>query len=259
MNTAVIDADHIFYLSLTGEKLLDENNEPIKVDNRFVYRERTFEESCKVADNYITDILNKSNAYSYIGFFGGSSQYRKNIYFDYKANRKDLEPLKNLIEMKHYLKDKWNFYWINVKIVNNVHETDDYVVSYYRQNKDTSFIISPDKDLLNIEGKHFNPKKNEWTYVTSQDEYKYLFSSMIIGDTSDNIPGLKGKGESFVKKLFEGTTNYPEKVLSAYISHYGEINLAMDEYFRIYKCLKLLDDLNVSEFTTNVWNNTIIE
>ncbi len=88
---ACIDVDHIFYLSLTGEKILDENGEPIKVDGKFTYRERTFEESCKVADDYITNILNVTESDGYIGFFGGSSKYRKNIYPEYKANRKDLD------------------------------------------------------------------------------------------------------------------------------------------------------------------------
>ena len=149
---ACIDVDHIFYLSLTGEKILDENGEPIKVDGKFTYRERTFEESCKVADDYITNILNVTESDGYIGFFGGSSKYRKNIYPEYKANRKDLEPLKNLTEMKSYLADKWNFEWLGnseqqKELFNCVYETDDYVASFVKQTPD-SFIISPDKDLL---------------------------------------------------------------------------------------------------------------
>ncbi len=63
MKIACIDVDHVFYLSLTGEKILDENGEPVKVDGKFTYRERTFEESCKVADDYITNILIFHNTY----------------------------------------------------------------------------------------------------------------------------------------------------------------------------------------------------
>jgi hypothetical protein len=47
MKIACIDVDHIFYLSLTGEKILDENGEPVKVDGKFTYRERTFEENSR--------------------------------------------------------------------------------------------------------------------------------------------------------------------------------------------------------------------
>lgn len=129
---AVIDSDFLFFVSLTGEKILDINGQPVKVDNKFTYRERTFEESCNVADNYITNILNITNVTHYIGFFGGSSKSRKDINPEYKANRKDLEPLKNLLEMKSYLADKWGFEWLanQKELFNREQETDDFVASY---------------------------------------------------------------------------------------------------------------------------------
>lgn len=74
---AVIDSDFLFFVSLTGEKILDINGLPVKVDNKFTYRERTFEESCNIADNYITNILNITNSTHYIGFMSGSSESRK--------------------------------------------------------------------------------------------------------------------------------------------------------------------------------------
>ena len=194
---AIIDADHIFYLSLTGEKLLDENGEPIKVDGKFTYRDRTFEESCHVADTYITNVLEVTGATDYVGFFGGSSKARKIIYPEYKANRKDVEPLNNLYEMKIHLAERWAFNWLSTY----EHETDDFVASFSKQIENT-FIVSPDKDLLNLEGSHYNPKKNEWVFIDPFASEKYFFASMIIGDTSDNIPGLKGKGEAFVNKVF---------------------------------------------------------
>ncbi len=262
MKTAVIDVDHIFYLSLTGEKILDESGEPIKVDGKFTYRERTFEESCKVADNYITDLLNKTECESYIGFFGGSSTYRKRIYPEYKANRKDLEPLKNLLEMKSYLVDRWNFEWLNsdVELMHkdkNIYETDDYVASFFKQTPD-SFIVSPDKDLLNLEGYHYNPKKNEWITTSSWFATEYFWKSMVIGDSADNIFGLKGKANAFVNKLFEGHTNYPERVLTAYIGHYSDTDLAVEKYYQTYKCLKIKDDLDISQFEPIKWENTTI-
>jgi hypothetical protein len=261
-NTAIIDADHIFFLCLTGEKILDENGEPVKVDGKFTYRERTFEESCKIADDYITNILNVTEADSYIGFFGGSSAYRKRIYPEYKANRKDLEPLKNLEKMKHYLLDKWGFIWImaTVPANNYMHETDDYVASYYFQNSTTSFIVSPDKDLLNLKGRHYNPKKNEWVDKTIWDEYRYFWGSMIVGDNADNIPGLKGKAEAFVEKLFADTTNYPERVLSAYIGHYSNIDLAIEEFYKHYKCLSMVKTLQITTGdVTNSWTPSTVE
>jgi 5'-3' exonuclease len=259
---ACIDVDHIFYLSLTGEKILDENGEPVKVDGKFTYRERTFEESCKVADDYITNILNVTESDGYIGFFGGSSKYRKEIYPEYKANRKDLEPLKNLTEMKSYLADKWNFEWVNsdVEFMHtspNRYETDDYVASFINSN-DNSFIISPDKDLLSLEGNHYNPRKNEWVYVDQPTAYHNFWVSMIVGDTSDNIKGIPGKGPKYAEQYLQSAEDCTGDVLDAYINHFGE-HLGIQEFYKNYMCLKIKNDLNVSGFEPVKWENTTIE
>ncbi|MFN9114834.1 MAG: hypothetical protein ACK5XN_32645 [Bacteroidota bacterium] len=269
MKIACIDVDHIFYLSLTGEKILYENGEPIKVDGKFTYRERTFEESCKVADDYITNILNVTEATHYIGFFGGSSKSRKDIYPEYKANRKDLEPLKNLTEMKQYLIDKWTFielrhipfnkkydtFWLNID-----YETDDYVASFVNSN-DYSFIVSPDKDLLSLEGNHYNPRKNEWVYVDQPTAYHNFWVSMIVGDTSDNIKGIPGKGPKYAEALIEEDeqgTLYPMLIFQEYTKHFGE-HLGIQEFYKNYMCLKIKNDLDISTFAVIEWTNTVIE
>ena len=254
IKTACIDVDHIFYLSLTGEKLLDENGEPIKVDGKFTYRDRTFEESCYVADSYIINILEITGATDYIGFFGGSSKARKAVYPEYKANRKDVEPLKNLYEMKVHLVERWEFNWLS----GYEHETDDYVASFVKQTPDT-FIVSPDKDLLNLEGNHYNPKKNEWVFIDPFAAEKYFFGSMIIGDTSDNIPGLKGKGEAFVNKVFAEPKDFAEKVLSCYIDHFKDTDIAIEKYYEAYKSLKLVNNLDITTFAIITINNDITE
>lgn len=261
MKLAVIDIDHLFFLCLTGEKILDISGQPIKEDNRFVYRERTLEESILIADNYITNILNITNCDSYIGFFGGSSQSRKLINPEYKANRVGLEPLKNLHEMKVYLQDKWKFVWLaNIKF--NQYETDDYVCSFVKQTPN-SFIVSPDKDLLNLVGVHYNPKQNKEITITEEQEDIYFWKSMIIGDVADNIVGIYGKGEKFVDKLFNEfeVFNPPNiyraprhtKVFQAYLEY-----STIDEFYKNYKCLKLREDLDVSSFVPIAWNNNII-
>lgn len=252
MKTAIIDADHIFFIALTGEKVLDESGEPIKQDGKFVYRQRTFEESCNVADSYITSILDLTQATDYIGFYSGSSTYRKQTYSEYKANRKDLEPLNNLDLMKGYLKDKWNFIWLSYEFVeqgvNNIYETDDYVASFYKQNKETSFIVSPDKDLLALEGNHYNPKRNEWVNNESWVADVNFWKSMIIGDTSDNIKGIPGKGEKYAEKAIVGLdSDFKKIVLEEYVNFFGEYK-GIKQFYVNYMSLKIVDSLDVKQF-----------
>jgi 5'-3' exonuclease len=250
MKTAIIDGDHIFYLSLTGEKLLDENNEPIKVDGKFTYRDRTFEESCNVVDTYLTNILEVTNATHYVGFFGGSSKSRKEIYPEYKANRKDAEPLKNLYEMKVHLADKWKFHWLS----GCIDETDDYVASFYSQNSQKSFIVSPDKDLLGLEGTHYNPKRNEWITNESWVADVNFWKSMVTGDTVDNIKGIPGKGEKYADKVIVGLDNdFKKYVLEEYVNFFGEYK-GIEEFYKNYKCLKIKTDLITDSFTLIKWD-----
>lgn len=259
MKIAVIDVDHLFFICLTGEKILDINGLPVKVDNKFTYRERTFEESCNIADTYITNLLNVTEATHYIGFFGGSSISRVKIYPEYKANRKDLEPLKNLSQMKIHLYHKWKFVWLSDWNGWNEHETDDYVASFVKQTPN-SFIISPDKDLLGLEGNHYNPKKNEWVYVPECNAINNFWCSMICGDTVDNIFGLKNRGIKFYLYLTQDVSPLDAKVLGnivfeAYVDYYQyNYDLAIKEFYKNYQCLKIKDDLIVDSFKPIEWN-----
>ena len=203
MNTAIIDADHILYTFTGGIKVLDEFGEPVKENGKFVYLPKPFEQMCSEANEYLTSILTKTEATHYIGFISGSSAYRKMIYPEYKGNRKDFVKPPFFDELRDYIVSKYNI--INLKniwnITPNLYETDDWVVSYARQTPD-SIIISPDKDLLLIEGTHYDPRVNEWVTVNAELAAECFWSSMITGDASDGVnfcPYLLKRGNLNVK------------------------------------------------------------
>jgi hypothetical protein len=257
---AIIDADFLFYICLQGNKVLDELGEPIKENGKFVYTEKPFEQACNEIDSFITNLLNVTNADSYIGFFGGSSNYRLQYNNDYKANRKDLVPLNNMKEMKCYLADKWKFNWL----AGQSFETDDVCLSFNKENKD-SFIISPDKDLKYTTGIRYCPKKNEWIETNEQDEAYFFWQSMIIGDAADGISGLKGKGIKYFERLFnlhikdkKNIALYPTMILTEYITYYGELN-GIKEYYKNYFSLKLRNDLDTSMYYPIEWSQNNIE
>lgn len=253
--TAVVDADFLFYIVLQGNKVLNELGEPIKEDGKFVYTEKPFKQACSEMDNFITNLLNVTNADSYIGFFGGSSNYRLQYNNEYKANRKDLQPLNNMKEMKYYLSDKWKFNWL----AGQNFETDDICLSYNKQNIN-SFIISPDKDLKYTTGIRYCPKKNEWINTTEEDAMYFFWQSMVVGDAADGIYCLKGKGIKYFERLFnlhiknkKNIALYPTMILTEYITYYGEEN-GIKEYYKNYFSLKLKDDLDTSMYQPIEWN-----
>lgn len=119
------------------------------------------------------------------------------------------------------------------------------------ENNQLAYLVCIDKDLLALEGTHYNWKKNEFVTISSTDADNLFWSDMICGQTGDNIPGLKGKGIKYVEELFKPQIiahpaenielHAPKyvRVLQAYYDHYKDFELALEEYRKTYKCLKI--------------------
>ena len=152
--------------------------------------------------------------------------------------------------MKVHLADKWKFHWLS----GCIDETDDYVASFYSQNSQKSFIVSPDKDLLGLEGTHYNPKRNEWITNESWVADVNFWKSMVTGDTVDNIKGIPGKGEKYADKVIVGLDNdFKKYVLEEYVNFFGEYK-GIEEFYKNYKCLKIKTDLITDSFTLIKWD-----
>jgi 5'-3' exonuclease len=242
MKTAIIDCDHILYMCLHGIKRLDELGLPIKEDNKFVYDPKPFELACEEANKYLHDILQVTEAEAYIGFIGGSSKERKEVNSDYKSNRTKERPA-NFIELMTHLRMNWNIFLITD------HETDDYVASYAKQIPN-SFTVSPDKDINGLIGDHWNPKRIEWTNVNDHYARLYFWSSMITGDSSDGVKGLPGKGPKYAERVLESIHIFKDTVgsiiLTEYIEHHKDLDVAIEEYYKNYKSLKIKDNLPIT-------------
>jgi len=195
-------------------------------------------------DQIISNILITIGASKYIGFVGyGRCAERDAAYPDYKANRKDRKPLEHLRAIKDYMVEKWQF------IALHGIEADD-MVNSARLKVDGSIICAIDKDLLMLEGTHYNYKKNEWVTVSEEQAAEYFWKSMIIGDTADNIKGLEGKGKSFADKLLLNIDDYESMrtiVFDEYINHYGEYQ-GISKFYQNYICLKIKDDFPATDY-----------
>jgi len=122
----------------------------------------------------------------------------------------------------------------------------------------------PDKDLLGLEGTHYNPKQNIWVTTSRKEEHLIFWKSMICGDTADNIKGLPGKGEKFFNKLIEDipyldTKFFGSCVSRAYVEYYNyNYEKALDEFYKNFKTLKLKDNLIIDFFIPIEWKKEVI-
>lgn len=165
-------------------------------------------------ERFYPDIVN-------IVFDNGHSKYRTEIWPEYKAHRKNISiDFESLQEQKKQIMRvlKWlRIPYIFDKKKETGYEGDDFVawlryMKYGNRDEYTQTIITSDKDynqLLSKDVKIFNPRKGEMVTdsnckelfgYTSRETVDYL---CLVGDTSDDIPGVKGYGPVKTRKFLD--------------------------------------------------------
>lgn len=92
-------------------------------------------------------------------------------------------------------------------------EADDVIAylhwdSFYKEGPQSSIIAAIDKDFDIVPGWHYHLKDSYVYYVTEEEAAYKLKEQLITGDKSDNIPGIKGKGEKKAKEwMIENPTD----------------------------------------------------
>jgi len=231
---ATWDADFIpFYVCHSKEKGANGNT-----------IEKPLDKCLEDCDNLITNINNSIGATAFNGFITKGKCFRYSVYPSYKANRKyDSLPI-YLNDVKKYMVEKYNFYGLEGL------EADDLVLSYKKYSKDDVIIVSPDKDILYLEGTHYNPRKNEFVTTTSNEAQIYFYKSMMVGDTADNIKGIKGIGPAYADKIIKNEKLFSSlrgTVLDKYCEIYGE-EKGIINFYTNYRCLKILDNVDSTVF-----------
>lgn len=80
-------------------------------------------------------------------------------------------------------------------------------------------ICSIDKDLLQIPGQHYNFVKGLWTEITELDGWFNFYVQLLVGDTSDNIPGCPGIGKVKAPRILAGCKT-PFEMYQACVAEY---------------------------------------
>ena len=196
MKVAVIDLDSVAYSIGNGNKVLNPDGTPLRIDNKFVYTDKSEEELRSSADFYMKQIMLSGGFTHYIAYIKGQDTTNRRLAVnpDYKGNRSNIPPTWWGFVCND-LFNRWNAHYVN-----NM-EVDD-MVNITRLKLPDSHIVAIDKDLLSLEGKHFNWRTCQWIQNTKLDEDIKFWTDMIVGQVGDNIKGLKGKGPAYVKKLF---------------------------------------------------------
>ena len=185
--------------------------------------EEDVEVACTRADSFIENILAETGATEYELWFSGDNNFRYNVYPEYKGNRKaSYRPLWEK-EVKQYITEKWEANWTDDI------EADDMLG--IRQLECTDTILAHlDKDLNQIKGLHYNWElrrlgevvREKRIYTVSNEEADYwFFYQLLVGDTTDNIKGVRGIGPKKAAGILHGCESNRERyeaVLGRYSS-----------------------------------------
>lgn len=245
---AIIDLDSVLFSAAWGNKIPDPDNEGEFLRDekgRLIYQDKTDDEIATSLDLILNTILEETEATHYVFFVKGSKtgSHRYKAKSDYKSNRPKESP-KWWDFTKNYALESWKAIEVNEI------EVDD-AVNIARLNIHNSFIVAIDKDLLNLEGTHYNWRTKEWITTSRDQEEICLWRDMISGQKGDGIQGLAGKGDKHFEKisshLFKMDSNYdiylelPKIVLSEYIRCLGQ-QTGIQEFYKNYTCLKILEE-----------------
>lgn len=215
------DGDLLVWATLTTKKHIDWLDQVAATDE-FVERiEELFENKAKI---FLTS-TDRSNF-----------RYARGTIKPYKGNRPSEKP-RNFVALRDYLVN-----FLGAVVVYGA-EADDGIASSHIPGK--TIICSYDKDMLQLPGHIYNTYRN--TIIEQAEETAWLnfYSQMIIGDTSDNVPGIAGLGVKKAPRLLEGLTKeeMEVKVRELYDKQYGEGGkAAFDE---VHDLLWLKRDLTI--------------
>lgn len=124
---------------------------------------------------------------------------------EYKANRKDAPKPVYYEEVREYLVKQYG-----ASIFTSI-EADDALALCQ---SDDTVIVSIDKDLLQVPGRHYNWVKDEKIFITPEVGLRKQYQQVLTGDPTDNIPGIRGVGLITARKLLDGVPS-TKQALSA--------------------------------------------
>lgn len=211
--------------SAVAVKEFVEEKEVTLLDRELVVEPGPLEFALQICKNKLLDIKRrypKGNLQVYVK--GDGTNWRDDVatIAGYKANRTQEKPPWNA-EVYQYLKDSWDAIEISGK------EVDDHVATLAYETSKPYVICSPDKDLDQIPGTHWNYSKNVEYEISWEEARAFFWQQCLSGDAADNIKGCWKMGEKLSSAMVLGwiAEGYEEEEIWDRVVAMYEASLAM--------------------------------
>ena len=232
------DADSIAFSACTCSKDYDEEGFERDIE--------TVKSKIDESVHWVINSLEDRGVYvdAYKLFIGSSTNFRKIIYPEYKANRKERVKPPLLDWALDYMETELNAFRVDYM------EADDIVLATkvkLEEDLDNQVIVAfIDKDLLQIEGTYFDYyyRRNEedrLLEVSQEQAVQNLWCQMLTGDSSDNIITKKGVGIKTAQKILKGVDTHfgaLRVVYAKYLEWFGR--KGREKFILNYRLLRML-------------------
>jgi len=148
-------------------------------------------------------------------FLTGKNNFREDIAITapYKGNRKSEKPVHYAL-LREYLEKSWG-----ALVVHDM-EADDMLAIKATSLGDDSVIVTLDKDLDQVEGWHYNFVKKNKYFIGKDEGLLNFYMQFLVGDSVDNIIGVKGIGPKKAYALLADKTE--QEMWDVVVEHLGE-------------------------------------
>lgn len=157
-------------------------------------------------------LKHSTSRYCAVVFDNGRRTFRTEKYPEYKANRRDTP--EDLILQFPLIREACTAFGLTI-LAKDGFEADDLIATFtkrFKEQNNTVEIVSSDKDLLQLieEGVCvYDPVKSKYMHREETFERFGVFPEQIrdylslVGDASDNVPGVEGIGSKTAVKLLK--------------------------------------------------------
>lgn len=194
-----------------------------------------------ISDYLDRDIFNAFEAKDYVFCFSApSSKTFRNFIVqekEYKGNRKNVTDkyfyegkFEDMAYVFEYVSKRYHTLYFDDL------EADD-VLSMLQCEE--TFIFSHDKDLKQVVGSHWNIDRREMFETDTHRGFYMLMKQLLLGDSTDNIPGLKGFGPKAFDKI--GDLQGYELLyttMKSFVDKYGLLH-GMDTFVEMWTLVSL--------------------
>lgn len=207
MIVALIDGDIFAYKASFGhESEIDLGDDVISLTADLAQIETT-------ACDLIETVKDQLKADRLIVTLSHDVNFRKAIHADYKANR---SPRRKPIGLKHAKKHIASKFETKIKDTLEADDVLGIMGTMPAKANVKNVIVTIDKDLLQIPGRHFNPDTGVRRVIKAEQGDWQFYMQCLTGDAVDNYPGCKGVGPKTAERLLmnsEGQT--PWQIIKA--------------------------------------------